>query len=416
MNKSISNSQSHRRQFSPDFLWGAATCPACCEGETVSDWGKLAAPDGSVPDDGPRHWRRYRYDFKAMADLGLKAYRFGCDWGRLQREPYARLEREDTFRYLEMLAELRSLGIEPWLVLFQNALPRWAAAAGGWLNPETPRWLGDFAHRLADATDGEVVHWLTIHEPQVYALSYYAWGVYPSGSWGRLDQARKALGLLAKGHRLAAAAIRRRLPEARIGVSLPGGYFFPRRTWHPGDWLATWTSDWFFNRAGMGKFVGGGNCDFLMLRAGNELGVGVFDALSLSSGVSAALPGRMRESGGDLNAERRRRRLAGWLNRHRMPIYLSGSIPHPSRSEEFFAMLAAYANSENGRGASGFFYDPLLDQFDLGRGLADGRGLLKVDFHGRDRRRDMRRFARDFGKLARCGYLENGGGKTGANT
>lgn len=393
-----------KRDFPGTFVWGAVSCPACCEGETVSDWAKLSAPDGSVPDDGPRHWRRYRYDFKAMADLGLKAYRFGFDWGRLQRGPYGELNRNDCFRYLEMLAELRGLGIEPWLVLFQNAMPRWAAAAGGWLNPEMPHWFADFARRLAHLTDGEVRHWLTVHEPQAYALSCYAWDVYPGGAWGRMDQVRKALSHLRAAHKLAAAALRRRLPGCRVGLSLPGGGFFPRRLWHPGDWLAAGVSEWMLNRLDLGRFLSDdGRCDFLMLGVGNEVEVGARDSLSLSSGVAKTLPGRMRFSGGGgVPHARRRRRLSAWARRHGLPVYLIGHSGGfmDGRLQD---ILTAFAG--DGR-AAGFFYDPLMDQFEPEHGLGTARGLLEVDFHDADRRRNPRPFARKFARVVKSGNLQ----------
>lgn len=393
------------RDFPENFVWGAATCPACCEGETVSDWAKLSAPDGSVPDDGPRHWRRYRYDFRAMAGLGLGAYRFGCDWGRLQRAPYAPLNRDDTLRYLEMLAELRGLGIEPWLVLFQHALPRWSSMNNGWLNPETPHHFADFAARLADATDGKVAHWVTFHEPQVYAFACHAWGVYPGGAWGRLDQVNRSLANMRTGHRLAAAALRRRLPGIKVGLSLPGGGLFPRRARHPGDWLAAHVSDWFLNRFGLGGFLKGeGGCDFLMLGTGNELGVATGDALSLSSGVSASLPKRMRHSGGDMAPSRRKRQLERWLRAKRLPVYLVGKPPETS-PDGLRRLLAPYAGGDAGMTADGFFYDPLLDQFDLDRGLSAGGGLLRVDFHSQDRRRELRAFSRVLAGIAKSGSL-----------
>lgn len=391
------------RDFPEGFVWGAATCPPCCEGETVSDWGKMSAPDGSVPDDGPRHWRRYRYDYKVMADLGLRAYRFGIDWGRLQREPNAPLNRDDTYRYMEMLAELRSLGIEPWVVLFQHALPRWATAGGGWLNREMPYWFADFARRLADATDGEVRHWVTVHEPQFYALPCYAWDAYPGGAWGRLDQARSAVRGLAEGHRHAAAAIRRRLPEAKIGLSLPGGCFFPQRGWHPGDRLAAGVSDWMLNRYGLGRFLRAGRCDFLMLRVGSELRVRAGDSLSLGAGVSPSLPARMRHEGGKGEFRSGRNRSArSWQRRTRVPLYLVGNGDDSQPDGGLRELLAAYA----GTGAvSGFFHDPLLDQFDLAKGLSAGGGLLQVDFHGHDRRRELRGFAKRFARMVKTGHL-----------
>ncbi|MDR1611435.1 MAG: family 1 glycosylhydrolase [Planctomycetota bacterium] len=221
--KAATKTDTRRRiEFPKDFVWGAQSDPVFSEGETISDWAGFAGPDGSVPDDGPRHWRRYRYDFRFLSSLGLNAYRFGLDWARLQREPCAAFGREERYRYLEMLAELRSLGIEPWLTLHNHALPGWAAKAGGWLNPELPRQFADYAARLADLTDGEVVNWVTIHEPQFYAWSSRVWGLFPGSDRGRFGLARRTLMRLRDAHRLAAAEIRKRLKNVRIGISLPG--------------------------------------------------------------------------------------------------------------------------------------------------------------------------------------------------
>lgn len=390
------------RDFSDEFIWGAASCPACSEGETVSDWGRFSAPDGSVPDDGPRHWRRYRYDFRSMASLGVRAYRFGCDWGRLQREPYGEFVRDDLYRYLEMLAELRSLGVDPWLVLFQDALPRWAAAAGGWLNSETPHWFADYVRRLADATDGEAGHWLTVHEPHKYAFSRHAWGWFPDGEWGRLDLVRRVLANLRLGHQLASRELRRRLPGCRVGIGLPGGAIVPRRFWHPGDRFAALVADWCLNRHGLRSFLddkkngGEDGCDFIMVGAVGDVGVDAGSALSASSLVSGEAAEKIRPGAGDCLAAGLRRwtRLAG------VPVYAVGGVDGCARDA-----LARILAACSGSGIQGFFYEPLMDQFDLRRGLAAGRGLLRVDFHAPDRRREFREAARFFQSVIKTGKL-----------
>ncbi len=390
----------HQRDFPENFVWGAATCAPCCEGETVSDWGKLSAPDGSVPDDGPHHWRRYRYDFRAMADLGLRAYRFGIDWARLQREPNAPLAREDTYRYLEMLADLRGHGIEPWVTLFHHAMPRWALKAGGWLNREMPYWFADFARRLADATDGEVVRWIPVHEPHMYCFARHAWDILPGGEWGRLDHVRQSFKGLVHGHRLAAAAIRHRLPHAQIGLSLPGGCFFPGRRWHPGDRFAVGVVDWLLNRYGLRRF---GRPDFVMLRTGDEVRLRASGALSLGSVVSPSLFARMRNAGGNGDmSQLRRRNAASWLRRLRAPVYLVGHGDVTLPDGGLHALLAPYSGLD---AVAGFFYEPLLDGFDPAKGLAGGGGLLRVDFHGRDKRRELRPFAKPFARMVSTGEL-----------
>lgn len=393
---------------SENFVWGAASAPACCEGETVSDWGRFAAPDGSVPDDGPKHWRRYRFDFRAMADIGLTAYRFGCDWARLQRGPYEPFVRDDLYRYLEMLAELRSRRIEPWLVLFQNALPRWITSAGGWLNRDTPYWFADYVRRLADATDGETRHWITVHEPQMYAFGYYGWGVFPEGGWGRLDRVRAVLKNLALGHRLAMKELRRRLPGCKVGVSFAGGGFFPSRKWHPGDMAAAAMAEWCLNGYGRGGFLRAGDgCDFVMLGTGNEIGLKAGDGLSMSSLVSVKVAERMRWPGKEaINGEARRMRLHRRVHGCRVPVYLTGGVEDGAGSLE--SLLSVCLDNPD---VAGFFYEPLMDQFDLLKGLGCRKGLLCVDFHSADRRRELRDLARTFAHLIKKHSRDNADGR-----
>ncbi|MDR0362680.1 MAG: family 1 glycosylhydrolase [Planctomycetota bacterium] len=403
--------QSATSRFPADFVWGAQSDPVFSEGETVSDWAGFAGPDGSVPDDGPRHWRRYRYDFRSLSNLGFNAYRFGLDWARLQRKPYAPFSREERYRYLEMLAELRSLGIEPWLTLHHHALPRWAASRGGWLNPELPRQFADYAARVADLTDGEVVNWVTIHEPQFYAWSSRIWGLFPGSDWGRFGLAHKTLLHLRDAHRLAAAAVRRRLENARIGVSLPGGGYLPERAWHPGDRLVARLAGWLVNRARIGPFLGGS--DFLMigmrvvhrLRAGNTL--------SLTTGLAPRFAHRVHEGGeaAEKNRDARRSVIRKWRSRFSGQIYLVGSTPPDAADDPGLPGTVrdclALASGETGRalGIAGFFYAPLLDQFSPIRGLAGGSGLLEVDFRDPGRRREVRGFAKTLAEVIRRGSL-----------
>ena len=186
-----------------DFILGTATSPIQVEGEIFSDWSDFVARDGSRPNNGPNHWRRYRFDFRCMADMNLKAYRLGFEWARLQRGPRADFDREVMFRYLEMLAELRGYGVQPFLSLFNFSSPMWLAKKGGWLADDAPDLFADFVDRVAIMTDGEVKHWVTMHEPMLYSLMAYVMGEFPPRCGGSRKQCLRALGNPQRGHALA---------------------------------------------------------------------------------------------------------------------------------------------------------------------------------------------------------------------
>ena len=64
-------------------------------------------------------------------------------------------------------------GMRPMVTLNHFTLPRWVAARGGWLDPETP---GRFARYAAAVVDGlgDAVEWYcTINEPGIVAFGGY---------------------------------------------------------------------------------------------------------------------------------------------------------------------------------------------------------------------------------------------------
>ncbi len=301
-----------------------------------------------------------------------------------------------------MFAELRGHGIEPWLVLFDHALPRWVSGASGWLNPETPHWFADFARRLAYATDGEVRHWIPVSRPNHYAFASQAWGHYPKGSRGRLDRVETTIRRLHRGHELAVACIRDRVPGAKIGVEFTGVTPLARRVWHPGDWLGASWAGWLLQAYGRSAYFRGvGACDFAIHGIGNEKPVRIGDAVSLTGLVSPSLVASSDDSGGGRAASTRRRRLARLVRRSRVPVYFMGRGHGNGNAGGLDELLPALAGS----GAAGFFYSPLFDQFDPYHGLSGGGGLLRVDFQGYDRRRDLRPFAQRLGAVAASGSL-----------
>lgn len=380
------------------FTWGTATSPTLVEGETVNEWAGVPAKDGSVCDDGPKHWRRYRYDFKSMSGLGFKAYLFGCDWGRLQRGPYENFEREAAYRYLEMLAELRSLGIEPWLVLFDNALPRWAARQGGWLCRETPYWFADFTERLLKLTDGEVLHFATLSCPKHYALSAYLWGNLLPRQWGRPDLAWKVLNALTKGHQLAREVIKKQLPSAKAGIILDSIHYVPDRKYHPGDIVSASLADLLINRLRYKRFVK--NSDFLIMKTGGSLKARPGKVISLSSGLS---PEIMKTC--PLQPESGQQQLKQKINRLRqyaeLPVYLLYSLPElkvaASETENLVINHLKKCHAEEA--VSGIFLEPFLDGFDWTDGLTRKKGLLSVDLNDSERRRETKPFARMLAKI-----------------
>ncbi len=177
------------------FLWGAATSATQIGGgDTASDWfdfctreGRIA--DGSSPAVACDHWNRFEEDFRTMRDLGFNAYRLGADWSRFEPEPgqwnFAAL---DHFR--EMIGSLNKKRIRPLLTLNHFTLPRWWLARGGWTKEENLRDFYKYVEFLVAGCGDLVNEYITINEPNVYALLSYLEGIWPPGGRGLLNVVR----------------------------------------------------------------------------------------------------------------------------------------------------------------------------------------------------------------------------------
>ncbi len=194
-----------RTEFPADFLWGAATSATQIDGgDRASDWfahcekkGKIL--DGSSSVTACDHWNRYESDYVLMQDLGLNAYRFGVDWSRFQAEADAPFDLAALEHVRGMLASLRRKKIAPLLTLFHFALPQWWAARGGFEKEENLPDFLRFCEFIVNGLGDLVSDYITINEPNVYALLSYVDGKWPpakSGLTGYIQSMRVQRNLL----------------------------------------------------------------------------------------------------------------------------------------------------------------------------------------------------------------------------
>ena len=114
-----------------------------------------------------------------MVRLGVKAYRMGIEWSRLQDRPFAPLNQVELDRYVDQLDRLKTAGIEPMVVLHHFSNPLWIIDNGGWLNRATVAAFVDYATKLAAALCSRVRIWNTFNEPDTYASCSYLIGEFP---------------------------------------------------------------------------------------------------------------------------------------------------------------------------------------------------------------------------------------------
>lgn len=199
------------------FLWGTATAAHQIEGGLDNSWTDFEA--GSFPDGRPHiknqdrstvaadSWNRFDEDLVAMKALGSTTYRFSVEWSRLEPR---KGEWNDAAmqRYRDWCLKLRAAGIEPMVTLHHFTLPKWVVEAGGFENEASKADLERFTRRVAGNLKDQVDWWVTLNEPNVYAVQGYLAGVFPPGKKDDTVTQTKVIANMLKAHARMAVALR----------------------------------------------------------------------------------------------------------------------------------------------------------------------------------------------------------------
>src|SRR3546814_9976953 len=122
--------------FPDDLLWGAATDAYQIEGSPLADgagasiWQRfshdprLMAAKGETGDVACDHYNRMDADVALMKAIGLKAYRFSVNWGRVLPEGVGRVNEPGLDFYKKLVDELLKHDIEPLLTLYHRSEER----------------------------------------------------------------------------------------------------------------------------------------------------------------------------------------------------------------------------------------------------------------------------------------------------
>ncbi len=179
-------------EFSPAFLWGAATSAYQIEGSPLADgagpsiWHRFVRTPGLVlhghtGDVACDHYRCMKDDVLLMKQLGLNAYRFSIAWGRIFPSGRGAVNEAGMDFYERLVDTLLENGIEPVATLFHWDLPLALDDRGGWLNPDVADWFADYASAMYRRLDGRVKKWTTLNEPWVVADGGYLHGALAPG-------------------------------------------------------------------------------------------------------------------------------------------------------------------------------------------------------------------------------------------
>ena len=223
--------------FGKNFKWGAATASFQIEGgyETRGEsiWDMMCRRPDAVKygHDGKTacdHYHRFKEDCAIMRELGIKNYRFSISWPRIMKDGLGELNEDGVRFYNELTDELLKNGIEPYVTLFHWDYPMALYHRGGWLNPDSPKWFGEYTEKVVDMLSDRVKNWFTLNETQCFISLGHAVGVHAPGLKMNEEEVMLAAHNANRAHGYALAAIRSRSKQkSNVGFAPVGSVSVP---------------------------------------------------------------------------------------------------------------------------------------------------------------------------------------------
>ena len=226
-------------EFKENFVWGAATAACQIEGREKNDgkgldiWDVYCSEDGKIYngqniDQACMHVKYYKEDIAFMKELGLKGYRMSLNWSRLFPEGTDRKNAAGFAFYDQVIDELLRQNIVPYITLYHWEMPFSLYQKGGWMNPDSVQWFGEYARAVVEHFSDRVTHYFTFNEPQCFIGLGYGNGMHAPGQ----QVSCKELFLLAHhvlmAHGNAVLAMRSAAKQPiEIGYAPTCGVFYP---------------------------------------------------------------------------------------------------------------------------------------------------------------------------------------------
>jgi beta-glucosidase len=149
------------------------------------------------------------------------------EWSRIEPVP-GTFSRAALAHYRRVLGALANTGMTAFVTLHHFTLPRWFAAAGGWLAPDAVAVFARYCRRAAGELGDLMPYVCTINEPQMVALHGYLEGCQPPGVtnpvlWKRVGR------VLLEAHQAAVRAIGDASPRSLAGLAVQLPLLAPAR-------------------------------------------------------------------------------------------------------------------------------------------------------------------------------------------
>lgn len=423
--------------FPSGFLWGTASSSHQCEGgNSNNQWyrweqqGRILS--GEECGSAANWWEGAERDFRFAEQMENNALRLSLEWSRI--EPVeGQWDSTAIDRYRAMLTDLRHRHMIPVVTLHHFTEPLWFVERGGFARQENIGFFTRYVAHVVQALRDLCHFWVTINEPNIYAVQGYHMGSFPPGEQNLL-LAFQVLRNLIQAHIEAFYTICDLQPESEIGYCLHYRLFDPASAFSPLDRVVAGVQELFFNWAPL-QAAESGNFPFpansllapIPRAAGarDYHGVNYYtrEMVRFDPGIPAELFGRrfikedairndagLDSSFGEIYPEGLYRVLKAVYQRTRgnKPLYVTENgfcdsldDRRPRAILEHLAMV--HRALQEGIPVRGYFHWSLVDNFEWNNGWYVRFGLIEVD--PQTQRRIPRRSASMFGEICRANAI-----------
>ncbi|MFO7153157.1 MAG: glycoside hydrolase family 1 protein [Bacillota bacterium] len=255
-----------RYEFPKGFWWGSATSATQIEGATgkkgknIWDYWYEKEPyrffDGVGPQVTSDFYNRYKEDIKLMKEIGHNTFRFSISWSRLILDGDGKVDQDAVRFYNNVIDELLSRGIEPFVNLYHFDMPLQMQKKGGWESREVVDAYVRYAKICFELFGDRVKRWITHNEPIVPVEGGYLYDFhYPN-----VVDFKRAIQVAFNtmlSHAKAVEAFRNAgIKNGKIGIILNLTPSYPRSD-NPADLKAAEIADLFFNKSFLDPAVKG---------------------------------------------------------------------------------------------------------------------------------------------------------------
>lgn len=380
------------------LMLGTATAGAQIEGgDPNSNWARFSEEgkisDGSSILRASGHWERWQEDIDLMAAMGMKIYRMGIEWSRIEPE-FGVFSDEAMAHYRREIEYMLERGITPLVTLHHFTHPIWFENIGGFTAKGSVDTFMEYVEYVISSIGDIVSEYITINEPNVYCTNSLFYGIWPPED--------KSMGeLISAFSNMTACHIRayEYIHEARramgyrdtkVGFANYLRVFEPKNPKNPWHVFSAKLSEWLFQGA-ITEAMMTGNCRFpVMRRPGVEpgryydfIGINYYSRSTVSGIADGVREGCFKN---DLGWEIYPEGLIELANemqaKYDAPIYVTenGTCDESDAFRSRFIYDQLKLISETTNAIERYYHWSFIDNFEWKEGESARFGLVHVDY------------------------------------